>query len=458
MRSAGMATSAVPIRKHPRMPETRRIERRPAVSLAVLALAMALAGLLSACAGPGGSAEGADAATPDASAAPNAELVARQGAFERRVFLTGSLEASRAVYIQVPRTPNWQVDLRWLEEDGAQVSAGDPVVELDDSAFANDIEEKETSLAERLAELERRRAETLGEIRQREFEVERSEAELAKAELEADLPDGIVPRQEMEERALARDRAEIELAKARAELASYHRSSAADLEVLEIEIRKARREIDTARAAIDDLKIVAPVDGVFLRGNHPWHGRTIQVGDNAWVGLTLATLPDLSSLVVEAHLPDVDDGDVAPGMEAVVTLDAYPGETFRGTVREIAPVAQEEEGTSTRRFFKTLIELADLDPAVRQRLIPGMSARVEVIAERREEALLVPRRALDAASGGAGEGATAWVHLAGGGTAEVEIGPCNDVHCVVEEGVEPGERLAAVAGGDGEGVSAGGGR
>jgi multidrug efflux pump subunit AcrA (membrane-fusion protein) len=84
--------------------------------------------------------------------------------------------------------------------------------------------------------------------------------------------------------------------------------------------------------------------------------------------------------VVEARLPDVDDGDVTPGMEAVVTLDAYPGEAFRGTVREIAPVAQEEEGTSTRRFFKTLIELGDLDPRFRERLIPGMSARVEVLA------------------------------------------------------------------------------
>jgi multidrug efflux pump subunit AcrA (membrane-fusion protein) len=383
MPSAGMATSAVPIRKHPRMPDTRHIERRPAPALVVLALA----GLLSACAGPGGSVEGAEPAASETSGisgtstAPAAERVARGGTFERRIFLTGSLEAARAEYIQVPRTPNWQVDLRWLEEDGAQVSAGDPVVELDDSAFANDIEEKETALAEQLAELERRRAETLGEIRQREFEVERARAELAKAELEADLPEGIVPRQEMEERALARDRAEIELAKAEAELASYHRSSAADLEVLEIDIRKARREIDTARAAIDDLKIAAPVDGVFLRGDHPWHGRKIQVGDNAWVGLTLATLPDLSSLVVEARLPDVDDGDVAPGMEAVVTLDAYPDETFRGTVREIAPVAQEEEGTSTRRFFKTLIELADLEPQFRERLIPGMSARVEVIAE-----------------------------------------------------------------------------
>lgn len=341
----------------------------------------ALAAVLTVLAGCGGAdasaADGSDTAPASPPAA--AERVAREAPSERRVLLTGSLEASRAVSLQVPRTPTWQLDLRSLAEDGAAVRAGEVVVELDDSSFANELENLETTLAEKVAELERRRAEVLGETRQRELEVVRREAELAKAELEAEVPDGIVPRQDLEERRLALDRAKIELDKARADLDSYRRGSAADLEVLEIEIGKARREIETARGAIDELEIVAPVDGVFLRGTHPWHGRKLQDGDTVWVGLTLATLPDLTSLVVEGRLPDVDDGEVAQGMPAVVVLDAYPGETFQGTVREIAPVAQEEEGTSTRRFFRTLIELEALDEATRARLIPGMSARIEVM-------------------------------------------------------------------------------
>jgi multidrug efflux pump subunit AcrA (membrane-fusion protein) len=125
------------------MPDTRRIERRPAISPAVLVLVGLLSACLVALASCNAPAERSDGvaeptAASDAGTAPSGE---------RRVFLTGSLEASRAEYIQVPRSPNWQVDLRWLEEDGALVKAGDPVVELDDSAFANDIEEKETNLA-----------------------------------------------------------------------------------------------------------------------------------------------------------------------------------------------------------------------------------------------------------------------------------------------------------------------
>lgn len=338
-----------------------------------------LAVLLTALPGCGAPRASADGAASEAASEGPAETAAREPA-ERRVLLTGSLEAARAVHLQVPRTPSWQVDLRSLAEDGAAVRAGEIVAELDDSSFATELENLETALAEKVAELERRRAETLGETRQKELEVVRKEAGVAKAELEAEVPDGIVPRQELEERRLALDRAKIELAKARADLDAYRRSSAADLEVLEIEIRKARREIETSRGAIDELEIVAPVDGVFLRATHPWHGRKLQVGDTVWVGLTLATLPDLASLVVEARLPDVDDGDIAPGMPAIVTLDAYPDQTFRGTVREISPVAQEEEGLSTRRFFRTLVELEALDAAGRARLIPGMSARIEVVA------------------------------------------------------------------------------
>lgn len=398
----------------------------------ICTLLLALAALAG-CAGPGSAT--ADSSPPGD---PAGELVARRGDFERRVLLTGSLEADRAVALTVPRNPSWQVELRSIAEDGSSVEAGDPVIELDDSSFATELETQETTLAERTAELERREIEVLLQAREKEFEVERRRAELEKARIEADLPEGIVPRQDLEERRLALDRARLELAKAEADLAAHRKASDADLEILRIEIGKVRREIEASRAAIRELRVHAPVDGLFLVGDHPWDDRKLQVGDSLWVGLTVATIPDLSSLVVEARLPDVDDGSVAPGMTALTTLDAYPDRSFRGTVREVAPVAQDEGVGSLRRFFRTVVELDEIDA---ERMIPGMSARVEVIADRREDAVLVPRRTLER------EGRSeARLHLASGGTAEVVLGPCNELECVIEDGVEPGTRLAEAAG------------
>lgn len=388
---------------------------------------------LAACAGPGSGA--ASAAT---AGQPASELVARRGDFERRVLLTGSLEAARAVALVVPRSPTWQMELRWIAEDGSAVQAGDRVVELDDSSFASELEQQEGTLADKVAELERRQVEVRMQTREKEFEVTRRQAEVEKAALEAEVPEGIVPRQDFEERRLGLDRARLELAKAEADLAAHLEASAADLEILRIEIRKLRREMDASRAAVQELQLRAPVDGIFLVGEHPWQNRKLQVGDAVWVGLTAATIPDLSSLVVDARLPDVDDGSIAPGMTAVITLDAFPDAVFQGRVREVAPVAQDEGAESLRRYFHTVIELEEID---RDRMIPGMSARVEVIADRREDVVLAPRRALEA--GAAGE---ARVRLATGGTAAVTLGPCNELHCVVEAGLEPGTALAPAGG------------
>ncbi len=404
------------------------------VAILLVALGCAGGGTLAGCTPPGSGT--AEAAASDG----RRELTARRGPFERRVLLTGDLEADRAVLLTVPRTPSWQVELRWIAEDGAAVGAGDPVAELDKSAFTSELEDRETALQEKLAERDRRQAELLAERRDKEFEVARRRAELDKARLEAEVPEDLVPLQELEERRLARDRAELELEKAEADLAAHREVSAAEIEVLEIEIGKMRREIEAAREAISELTLETPEDGIFLVGTHPWEDRKLQTGDTVWVGMTVGTLPDLASLVVEARLPDVDDGSIAPGMPAVVTLDTFPERSFRGTVRDVAPVAQEQGMASARRFFHAVIDLEEPDP---ERMIPGMSARVEVIAERRENALLVPRRALEAGQGSSRGADGGVVRRADGGAARVRLGSCNELECVVEEGIAAGDALEA---------------
>ncbi len=384
-----------------------------------------------ACAAPGGGAPG----PPSGAAEPTAtSLVVHRGDFEKVVLLTGELKASEASPLVVPRSPNWQVEIRWLADNGTAVQAGDKVVDLDNSAVSSDLEDKEISLREKLSTLTSRKAELTGQIREKEFAVEKARAELAKAQIRAKVPEGIVPRQELEDRKLALDEARAELAKAQADLESQRHSAESDLAVQRIEIRKARREIDAAREAIDRLTLYAPRAGIFLVGDHPWQHRPLQVGDSVWAGVVAGTIPDLSSLEVSGRLPDVDDGAIAPGMAARVILDAYPGETFPATVEDVAPVAQAEGPTSLRRHFRVRIHLDRVQP---DRMIPGMSARVEVIAARRSGVLLAPRAALLA---GAGEKVSAV--LASGGTAPVRLGPCNELECVVQGGLDAGTRLA----------------
>jgi hypothetical protein len=83
--------------------------------------------------------------------------------------------------------------------------------------------------------------------------------------------------------------------------------------------------------------------------------------------------------------------------------------------------------------FTVNVDVAELDAA---RLRPGLSARVEVVTDKRERALLAPRAAIAWTA----EGPRA--RLQDGGEVVVALGGCNLEVCVVERGLEPGARLA----------------
>ena len=63
------------------------------------------------------------------------ELSVRWGDLREILLLTGVLRATEAENIVVPRTPSWQVQIRWLEEDGARVTAGQKIIEFDNCLF-----------------------------------------------------------------------------------------------------------------------------------------------------------------------------------------------------------------------------------------------------------------------------------------------------------------------------------
>jgi multidrug resistance efflux pump len=380
--------------------------------------------LLSFLAGCAGEAEG--------DRAGGAELTVRRGDLRPRLLLTGELVAERAEELKVPRTPTWQVQIRWIAEDGTPVRAGDRVVELDNSSFTGELEDKRATAADAVTELARKQAEARSSLAEKEFAVEQRRTELEKARLAAAVPEDLLSGREHQERQLARRRAEVALAKAEKDLAAARQASGADLELQRITLGRSQREIAQAEEAIDALLLRAPRDGIVVAADHPWEGRKLREGDNVWVGMTVASLPEMSSLRVQADLSDVDDGRVRPGMEAVCTLDAYPSESFHGRVVDLSAVAREAPRQPLLRSFPVQIRLDRLDL---KKMRPGMSVRVEVLGPAVRNALLVPRAALDFS------GERPRAILAGGTPREVRLGPCDASFCVVEQGLEEGARL-----------------
>ena len=362
-------------------------------------------------------------------------LKVRKGTFTSDVVLTGELEAARGAAITVPTLPNWQTSIKWLATDGVMVREGERVVELDNTTFTTDLDSKRQAELQALQELQQKTEEWAAELKQKALEFEKRKSELDKAKINADVPADVLSAREYADRQMDLQRAMVEFEKARDVLAAQRNAVASDRKNLEIRLGKAQREIRRSERAIEDLVLRAPREGIVVVRDLPWEGRKLQAGDTVFVGFPLALIPELDSLQVSVALPDVDDGRIAIGMPATVTLDGYPGSEFRGKVTAISAVAQESARQSLRRAFKVIVTLDSIDA---KRMRPGLSARVLIRREARPNSLIAPRVALDL------RGKESFAALASGKRVKVGIGSCNAQDCVVTSGLEEGQQLARI--------------
>ncbi|HEX8793655.1 MAG TPA: HlyD family efflux transporter periplasmic adaptor subunit [Polyangiaceae bacterium] len=355
-------------------------------------------------------------------ASPGADLSVTRGDLQERLLLTGALDAVSAENLTVPRTPLWLLQLQWLEVEGTQVHAGQKVAEFDNSAFTAALNEKRLAALQAADDLAKLRAQNELTTNDKAAEVDKAKAELDKARLTAALPRGSLPERDWQENQLDMQRKEVAYAKAKDDLDSQRKSAAFDADVKQIALDKSRREIKEAEKATQDMELTAPRDGIVVVGDIPWLRRKIEVGDTLDQGFTVVSLPDLGTMRVKALLSDVDDGRVAVGMKATCTIDAFSDHPIEGVVREVSPAARETSQNSDRRAFDVIVELPEID---RERMLPGLSVKVEIHGREVHDATLVPRRAIDF------DAKPAQVRSVDGRTSPVDVAFCDAQVCAL---------------------------
>ena len=332
-----------------------------------------------------------------------------RGTLERRVLLTGELKAVKAVDIVVPRTPAWQIPIRYMADDGAEVKEGQKVVEFDRQSFAATIDEKRLAALRAASDLKRQQAQNQLDLADKRQAVAERRVAMEKAEIDAEVPDEVLPRRDWQERQLALEKARTEHAKAVDDLTAAQTAASTEEQVRRIAKEQADRQLAVAEQAIAVLSVAAPRAGIFQVGDNPREGRKF-----------------------EAALFDVDDGAVAVGMPASCTVDAFPDEVLPGTVESISPLALETARSSLRRVFRVVVSLARIEGT---RMRPGMSVKVAVDTGRTADTLLAPRAALDLGA------SPPLAFPAKGAPVPVTLGPCNGQACVVVAGLSEGQAL-----------------
>ncbi|MGY4517041.1 efflux RND transporter periplasmic adaptor subunit [Lysobacter sp. HA18] len=140
----------------------------------------------------------------------------------------------------------------------------------------------------------------------------------------------------------------------------------------------------TARLNLGRTEIHSPVDGVVLT-------RSIEPGQTVAASLQAPELfklaEDLSKMKIELAVDEADIGQVAPGMRATFTVDAYPDRRFVGEVSQVRLSATTTNNVVT---YPVVIQVDNRDG----KLLPGMTANAEIEVSSRDNVLRVPNAAL----------------------------------------------------------------
>src|SRR4029453_4993803 len=135
--------------------------------------------------------------------------------------------------------------------------------------------------------------------------------------------------------------------------------------------------------ALEDVTITAPSAGTVIARNVSQGQVITSSTSGASGGTVLLSIANLGTVYDSTLVTESDIGKVKPGQAASVTVDAYPGRTFRGVVEKIEPRATVQQSVT---MFPVLIRIDNRDGA----LMPGMNSDVSILVDERDNVLAVP--------------------------------------------------------------------
>jgi HlyD family secretion protein len=151
------------------------------------------------------------------------------------------------------------------------------------------------------------------------------------------------------------------------------------------DIQRLETRIAAIEATLKLPQIEAPFNGTITRVD-------TKVGDQVNPGTPAFRVDDLSHLLVDVGISEVDINRVSLGQEATLQFDGIPDQTYSGVVVEVDPVGSVNQGIVE---FQVAIEITNPDEAVK----PSMTAAVNIVVNQLQDVLMIPNRAVRVLNG-----------------------------------------------------------
>ena len=149
----------------------------------------------------------------------------------------------------------------------------------------------------------------------------------------------------------------------------------------------AEVDLENSKISLDDTEVRAPITGTVIAKNVERGAVISSPTSDVGGGTVLLKMADLSLVQVKTYVDETDIGKIRPGMEANVTVEAFPNRPFRGEVLKIEPQADTIQNVT---MFPVLIRINNRDGLLK----PGMNAEVNISVGSVSGVLAVPNSAL----------------------------------------------------------------
>lgn len=313
-----------------------------------------------------------------------------RGLIRQTIITTGVVRPEDGAEIRVGSRVSGKVEKLFVNV-GDKVKKGDPIAVIEHRDLQVRVDEKK-------ADLEEKREELKALLIERPLEIERQEKEILgiKAQLEQArktlqrylelLPEQLISRDDVD-----RQQREVRVYGAnldaeRKRLTYMEKKFQNDEKILRAKIKQADAQYKFAKITLSYAFIKSPIDGTVAKISTP-EGETVAAQLSA---PTFVWIINLDKLWVSTYVDETDIGKVCKGQPVVFRVDAFPGVSFHGKVREIYPKAEIRDNMVT---YDVIVRITD-PPEKRRRLRPEMTAYTTIVVKKRENAIQVPVQAV----------------------------------------------------------------
>lgn len=366
---------------------------------------------------------------------------AEKGDLVLTVSVTGVLAAVRSTQIGPPVVwGQWEFKIAAMAPEGADVRAGDMVLEFDASERRRELERRRADRDTAGELLEKRRRELALQDHDDALKLAEAEAHLRTAQLKAGRPDDLVPGKEVQQVLLDLKIAQKEVAFLGGQEEARHQAGSSELASLQDALDRAQMRVQRLEDAIRRMRVTAPQAGTVIYLTD-WQEQKRKIGDTCWYADRVLELPDLDAMLARCEADEEDAAKLAPGQPVILRLDAHGDIEYHARVGTVRSALQPKRTQPQLKVVRLELELETTD---RLRMRPGMRVRGDVEVDRRREVVSIPLDAVTVGADGPVVVRRGWMKI---DRVAVRLGARNATRIEVLEGLAAGDRVLVAAGG-----------